>query len=138
MPGSHLSANQADAHRSIQPAGTFCQSGQEGLGQQEAFSAGSYRTEAQSASFVALVQHYTPGIGWSLLTVPVQDSDKLFPQRIDDEWRWHDSDQRWKGIPQRPGRGAVRPVSMQNMGQPPGYSPCWRHFPSAFTFCDQP
>jgi hypothetical protein len=24
-----------------------------------------------------------------LLAVPVQYSDKLFAQRIDDEWRWH-------------------------------------------------
>jgi hypothetical protein len=53
-----------------------------------------------------------------LLPIPVQNSDKLFAQRIDDEWRWHGSDQRWKGLPQRPAKGAVRPIGMQNMGQP--------------------
>jgi hypothetical protein len=115
---SHFPAGQADPHRSIEPAGTFRQSGEEGLAQQQAFSAGCYRAEPQSASLVTLVQHNTPGIGWSLETIPVQDSSKLFAQRIDDEWRWHGSDQRWKGLPQRPGRGAVRPIGMQNMGQP--------------------
>jgi len=107
VPRGHLSAGQPDSHRSIQPAGTFCQSSQEGLAQQQALSAGGYRTEPQSASFVTVVQHNAPGIGWSLLPVPVQDSDKLFTQRIDDEWRWHGSDQRWKGgtAAAREGRG---------------------------------
>ena len=116
MPLSHLPAGQTDPYRSIQPTGVFCQSGEEGLAQQEALSAWGDSTEPQSASFVTLVQHHTPGIGWSLLPIPVQNSDKLFAQRIDDEWRWHGSDQRWKGLPQRPGKGAVRPISMQNMG----------------------
>ena len=116
MPLSYLPASQPDPNRSIQPAGTFCQASQQGLGQQQAFSAGGYRAETQSASFVALMQHDAPGIGWSLLPIPVQDSDKLFAQRIDDEWRWHGSDQRWKGLPQRPGRGTVTPIGMQNMG----------------------
>ena len=118
VPRGHLPAGQPNPHSSIQPAGTFRQSSQEGLAQQEALSAGGDRTEPQSASFVTVVQHNTPGIGWSLLPVPVQDSDKLFTQCINDEWRWHGSDQRWKGLPQRPGRGAVRPIGMQNMGQP--------------------
>ena len=95
VPRSHLPAGQPDPHRSIQPAGAFSQPSQEGLAQQQALSAGCYRTEPQSASFVTVVQHNTPGIGWSLLPVPVQDSDKLFTQRINDEWRWHGSDQRW-------------------------------------------
>ncbi len=78
VPLSDLSAGQANPHRPIEPAGAFCQSRQQDLTQQQALSAGSYRPEPQSASFVTLVQHNAPGIGWSLLPVPVQDSDKLF------------------------------------------------------------
>jgi hypothetical protein len=74
----HLPASESNPYRTIQPAWAFRQAGQQRLAQEKAFPTRGDRPKPQSASLIALVQYHAPGIGRSLLAIPVEHSDKLF------------------------------------------------------------
>jgi hypothetical protein len=73
-----LSAGQPYPYRSIQPAGSFSEGGQERLAQQEALPAGGHCPKPQFASLIPAVQYHAPPECRPLMPVPIEHPDELF------------------------------------------------------------
>jgi hypothetical protein len=78
MTLGNLSAGQPYPDRSVQPAGSLSEGGQERLAQQEAFPGRGHCPKPQFASLVPAVQYYPPPEGRPLMPVPIEYSDELF------------------------------------------------------------
>ena len=85
----HLAASQSNSHCAIQPAGSFGQSTEQRLAQQQALTGRSYRPKPQFASLISPMQYNTPGKSRPLLPVPFEYPDQLLAQGIDYKGRWH-------------------------------------------------
>jgi hypothetical protein len=79
MTLSDLPTGQPDPDCAIEPTGSFGESGEEGLAQQETFSARRHCPKPQFPSLIPAVQYQPPPEDRPLMPIPFEHSDELFP-----------------------------------------------------------